>query len=710
MIVNPVAAYASDQGMMATAAVASVAELSQGRYTRYSTAAVDNENYTDLELSGNSLQIRRRACRRPRLQDQVILKQYQTVSQDLKVDWTTYPVEGAYYGYNLTLDIAALPAGSHSVQVISTDAYINTVADVSFVKTAAGAYFPKSNTLSKQYNYETLRRLESGSAPDDFAELKKMYGTGDDAAVLAEIEARARQVVSGCDSDLNKVRAVNRWIAENVAYDNDADGDALYERVKTAPEEKVRLDSPLNAFREGYALCYGFARLTTLMMGYAGIDCVYITGRLAESMRGDVNAGLSAPGVLEKLNHAWNAVKIDGSWYFVDTSQDALSYYSRRDKSRADTGYTTVSRDPIYVNTLASLSEFSRIHIGLRLGVKNAGTKLSAAPVPDGWQQEGTALRYYEDGQKPKNTWKQIEGQNYHFDATGAVQKGWQLVDDYWRWFDDTGAVATGERTITDGGEEKTYLFDPTGCVTANNTWLSFGGAIRYFAGREMKTGWQFVEGSWRYFDETGDLYRDAKKPLKLAEGEYKVNDEGILQTEGGGWLTLGGEKLYFDETGMRTGLTQVDGREYLFDTRGAMQTGWQPADGKTYFFGEDGAMQTGWLFQEGAWFYSDRQLGLHTGAQSLGGATHFFTAQGRLSTSGWVDIGSGKLYYVDGKTTKGVNKGGKLMLGWKIVDGGLRYFDKTDGRMYTGSEAVFNENNQKWYTFSADGVATKVE
>ena len=349
----------------------------------YMTSSLTSDNYAELTLSGNTLSIRRRSDFKHDSSDHVrVLAGSQTLLQK-EGKWTEYFFEDGH-GYDLTLDLSTLPAEQATVKITSwNDKQTYNLLTVDILKAADGWHFDDTTALAQQYNYDLLRRLQNGQVPNDFAALKSQYGqTSDGAAVLAQIEAKALEVTTGCTDDRSKAEAINRWVIDNIAYDSDMVDNNYYEWIETHPEDEVRLDNPLHAFTEGYALCYGYAKLTTLMMGYAGVDCVYVTGRIPteeDETIADVLAGAS----LQTVNHAWNVVRLDDRWYPIDTCLDSRSYYSRTDPEDPATGSSVTIGSPSYLNTFASLAAFSSNHVALRLGTQ--GSKITPTAVPAGW-------------------------------------------------------------------------------------------------------------------------------------------------------------------------------------------------------------------------------------------------------------------------------------------------------------------------------------
>ena len=91
-------------------------------------------------------------------------------------------------------------------------------------------------------------------------------------------------------NELYKVRAIFRWITQNIRYDIDA----LY-------DHSLIIDDPDLVFKRRKSVCGGYAQLFKRMCKEAGIEATVIIGW--------------SKGYSEELsktpNHAWNAVKIN---------------------------------------------------------------------------------------------------------------------------------------------------------------------------------------------------------------------------------------------------------------------------------------------------------------------------------------------------------------------------------------------------------------
>lgn len=102
-------------------------------------------------------------------------------------------------------------------------------------------------------------------------------------------------------NDIEKARAIARWITSNVAFDFEA-----------ASNEKYRpSDNADSVFLNRHALESGFAALFVRMMHAAGVETFAING---------LKKGFNfAPGDASTLKrHTWNAFRTGGKWYLVD--------------------------------------------------------------------------------------------------------------------------------------------------------------------------------------------------------------------------------------------------------------------------------------------------------------------------------------------------------------------------------------------------------
>ncbi|MCK5522831.1 MAG: hypothetical protein KAI83_06820 [Thiomargarita sp.] len=114
----------------------------------------------------------------------------------------------------------------------------------------------------------------------------------------------AAYLIEPAKNDREKARAIYRWITYNIAYNDEG-----FFKGKTGDL------SPDGVLRNRRAVCEGYAGLFKRLGQLAGLEVETISG---------YSKGYSyAVDGNDSINHAWNAVKIDGQWQLIDTTWGA---------------------------------------------------------------------------------------------------------------------------------------------------------------------------------------------------------------------------------------------------------------------------------------------------------------------------------------------------------------------------------------------------
>lgn len=202
-------------------------------------------------------------------------------------------------------------------------------------------------------------------------------------------------------------------------------------------------------------------------------------------------------------------------------------------------------------NTTATTTTIERNGGGCRYGktysltaLKKAGHKFCrpdyGTQFDEMWIQCGSFWKYQlEDGSYFKDGWKYINGKYYYF-RDSVMVTGWLYDNDQWYFLDSLNG--------------------------------------------DMKSGWQMIDGTWRYFGESGDL-------------KY-------------GWLQIGDNWYYLsDENGsMAVGLVEIKRMKYFFDPESGIMASrcWKEVDGQWYWFSSSGAAYMSQWIQsdDGKWYY----------------------------------------------------------------------------------------------------------
>jgi len=129
----------------------------------------------------------------------------------------------------------------------------------------------------------------------------------------------SQQLTVNCTTELQKVRAIFRWITDNIAYRTRET--TIRKKRPTLTEEEPDDTTDLKPLDERVAetvlankvaVCEGYARLFKTLCRYAGIPAEVIGGY-----------GKTEPHKLRqrfRSNHAWNAVMIDSVWQLLDVT------------------------------------------------------------------------------------------------------------------------------------------------------------------------------------------------------------------------------------------------------------------------------------------------------------------------------------------------------------------------------------------------------
>jgi hypothetical protein len=123
----------------------------------------------------------------------------------------------------------------------------------------------------------------------------------------AELTSLVRELTDGIEDPFLKVKAVHDWIALTIAYD------AASFLKNVIPDQ-----SPFAVLARGSAVCDGYAVLFERMCVPLGVEVRKISGY----GRGYGSGALSEENT-DRNNHAWNLVKLSGSWYPIDVTWDA---------------------------------------------------------------------------------------------------------------------------------------------------------------------------------------------------------------------------------------------------------------------------------------------------------------------------------------------------------------------------------------------------
>ena len=142
-----------------------------------------------------------------------------------------------------------------------------------------------------------------GSSELGAAKLKEIANRATQTPVSAtgSLQSLADYLTKPSGDELEKVRSIYEWITQNIVYDVPAFEAGVY------PDQGAEA-----VLKRRTAVCSGYARLFEALAAKSGVEAKEVIG----SSR---TAGHTMePGVEQKPDHAWTAVKINGQWRLMD--------------------------------------------------------------------------------------------------------------------------------------------------------------------------------------------------------------------------------------------------------------------------------------------------------------------------------------------------------------------------------------------------------
>lgn len=133
--------------------------------------------------------------------------------------------------------------------------------------------------------------------------IKFKYRTAEDVerkkieAVNSKVDEIINTIIKSDYNDFQKVYAVTRYVVASCEYDDDTAS-----KLKANPDADLP-DDPFNAYGaliNGVAVCSGYSDAIQKLLTRCGVEATVINS--------------------DKMNHAWNVVKIEGNYYELDST------------------------------------------------------------------------------------------------------------------------------------------------------------------------------------------------------------------------------------------------------------------------------------------------------------------------------------------------------------------------------------------------------
>lgn len=148
-----------------------------------------------------------------------------------------------------------------------------------------------------------------------------VYNPAEIAARQKEIDAYVKKALSAAPvtiDEYEKVKYVYEYLIEHTEYEPEAeDGQNI-----------------CSVFRQGKSVCQGYAKATQYLLGRLGVNSTLV--------KGTVKGG---------TGHAWNLVRINGEYYYVDTTWGDASYETRESSSGYEGRLPSINYDYLCIPT-----------------------------------------------------------------------------------------------------------------------------------------------------------------------------------------------------------------------------------------------------------------------------------------------------------------------------------------------------------------------
>ena len=166
----------------------------------------------------------------------------------------------------------------------------------------------------------------SGNVVYTYPELIKYSNIYTDDVI--KVKSILASIVNDSMSDMEKIKAVHDFLVKNTTYVDD-----YYSR----PDSHDQLR---NILVNKIGVCQGYAVAFYVFMHELNIPCTLMVGDATKDG--------------ETIGHAWNAIKVDGEWYFVDVTWDDPI-------TNGSTNYPD-GQNIVYSYALCTLDFISRTH------------------------------------------------------------------------------------------------------------------------------------------------------------------------------------------------------------------------------------------------------------------------------------------------------------------------------------------------------------
>lgn len=256
------------------------------------------------------------------------------------------------------------------------------------------------------------------------------------------------------------------------------------------------------------------------------------------------------------------------------------------------------------------------------------------------------------------------------------------------------GAMKTGWQLVNGSW----YYFNNSG--SALSSWQTINGNRYYFdpTNHQMFTGVHLINGDYYFFSPSGSQQKGLVYNPATGSLQYYDLVTGVRQNS----AIVDGQTLYFNSTtgdldlnNLADGLNKLGNNYYFKSNNRLVANTWEKVNGSWYYFGDNAAATTGWYKSNaGFWYYFNQDGTAKTGWQSINGHWYLFDANNANSVLGWYQSPAGFWYYFDPENAW-------AHTGWTFVGHNWYYMDPTNANMWTGGHWI----DGHWVNLQSNGA-----
>lgn len=158
-----------------------------------------------------------------------------------------------------------------------------------------------------------------------FAQKKKPMKAAFLSEIDPEVKAMSDEITKGLTSDADKLKAIHDWVCDNIYYDMDNIQFYMY-------EGGIEAISPKSTLKNRKSVCSGYALFMKALLNAQDIPCFLVYGVTDDFITQDYLVADSNDIIQYYPNHAWNEVKINDEWVYIDATWDTLKRIENGEK------------------------------------------------------------------------------------------------------------------------------------------------------------------------------------------------------------------------------------------------------------------------------------------------------------------------------------------------------------------------------------------